>query len=1474
MPNLLRLLCFCLLSLLPAGIAFAQDPDTTLWVINGSVRTLARNGNTAYLGGDFTYLGRRTGGGAMLNTSDGQLTNHRSLNIRGQVMSAVSDGAGGWYIGGNFTQVQGVTRKGIAHILPDNTLDAAWNPDITFQNVTSIWELLYWNHTLYLCGGITAVNGVGRRTLAAIDGTTGRVTGWAPNPDGHVSALLAVGNVIYAGGAFTAIGGKPMRGLAALDATTGLAKDWTVPVSGGVGALAHLNGTLYFAGGFETVGGKPRRSLAAVDIASATVTDWQVSFGGVDIYSMVAHNNAIYVRGWFDGIGGKVRKNIAAIDAVTGVVTDWNPQGMPFVNPGKFAIVNNTVYLGGGYFDRGSSGFVGAINATTGERVSWDTGADGIVDCVAASENAIFAGGWFNSAGGRFRKGLGAIDLSLGQVTTWNPAPSNAWINKVVVADGLVYVGGSFRSIGGQERGGLAAVDTATGRATGWNPDLYRVFPDGLKSGAEVKTIVLHNGLVYAGGAFSHAGSDERTNIVALDGRTGKATGWKPDANRTVHSLLIARNLVYAGGEFTSIGGKPKHSLATLNLSTGLATPWTPIVESRSYEDTEALGTSRVYSQYLLGNRLVVSGYLNHVNGQKRNAKAAFDSFTGQLLPWNPDAPGEVLSAVVNDVMYAWSGVPAATPFDAATGKTTAWNVFPVSAFRLGIHKVLEDQGCFYLEGLGNSIAGPRAGDYVKYFAINPYDRPGANVPVNLIRGRITQAGSEHCLADPSARGLPDMVVVAEPGPYYGLSDSAGHYTIAVDTGAYTIRQLLPKDESRLVTQTCPAAPGAHAVVFKTYNNTVAGKDFGNRVTLRPYLTAGVTSARRRRCFPGNTTLTYCNAGSIAAGDVKMHLELPPHVVLVRADATFTVAPDGHYVFAVGSLAPGACGTIGVVDSVVCNNPDIRGLTQCTKVWITPANPATPAPGWDQSDMAVKAKCMDNGRVRASIHNAGTGTMTDSSAYRIYLDAKLALSRKFMLAAGDSLVLQVPANGQTVRVEADQRPGHPTKKSTNASIEACGTNAGGTASLGFVAQLPGDDAEPEVDVECLPITDSFDPNDKLVLPTGVSPDHHTAFGQELEYTVRFQNTGNDYAYQVVVTDTLSEKLDLTTLRVTGASHRYRFSVSGKGRPVLTWTFDNINLPDSARDQAGSNGFVKFTIKPVAGLAEYSRIENFADIFFDYNPPVRTNTVHNTLYEAPRETTGGDAPVATVCLPNLPVTAGENRAFCAQDTVRLAAGRPRYGNGRWKLVSGAGRIGDVNDPHAWVTHLGYGVNTFGWSIPDGNCAMDSLHYRVTVTRHPAPEKPTIAHTGVNELLCSTEGDAYQWYCQGTPLPDRTRTIRATRGGSYSVSVTRAHCTSDPSDPLDFRLTSPVLGLLARLYPNPTNGTFTLTLPAGTTRATISVFDALGKKVLEGGTTGTGDEPVVQELRLAGCGAGVYLVKIQTAEAVVVKRVLLR
>ncbi len=116
--------------------------------------------------------------------------------------------------------------------------------------------------------------------------------------------------------------------------------------------------------------------------------------------------------------------------------------------------------------------------------------------------------------------------------------------------------------------------------------------------------------------------------------------------------------------------------------------------------------------------------------------------------------------------------------------------------------------------------------------------------------------------------------------------------------------------------------------------------------------------------------------------------------------------------------------------------------------------------------------------------------------------------------------------------------------------------------------------------------------------------------QRLEYTIRFQNTGNFPASFVRIQDTLSKHLDLTSLEILSASHPYIWKLLPQN--VLDVFFDNINLPDSTNDERGSHGFVKFAInaKPTLQLAD--QIENKAFIYFDFNTPVITNTVGSTV----------------------------------------------------------------------------------------------------------------------------------------------------------------------------------------------------------------------------------------------------------------------
>ena len=140
------------------------------------------------------------------------------------------------------------------------------------------------------------------------------------------------------------------------------------------------------------------------------------------------------------------------------------------------------------------------------------------------------------------------------------------------------------------------------------------------------------------------------------------------------------------------------------------------------------------------------------------------------------------------------------------------------------------------------------------------------------------------------------------------------------------------------------------------------------------------------------------------------------------------------------------------------------------------------------------------------------------------------------------------------------------------------------------------------------VVSSYDPNNKQVIPEGVGPTHNI-LNQELTYNIRFQNTGNDTAFTIIVFDTLSNDLDLSTFRLIGSGSPCEISLIDR---AFTFRFNNILLPDSNINEPGSHSFVSFKIKPKSTVVPGTLIQNNAAIVFDYNAPVITNTAFSTI----------------------------------------------------------------------------------------------------------------------------------------------------------------------------------------------------------------------------------------------------------------------
>ena len=138
---------------------------------------------------------------------------------------------------------------------------------------------------------------------------------------------------------------------------------------------------------------------------------------------------------------------------------------------------------------------------------------------------------------------------------------------------------------------------------------------------------------------------------------------------------------------------------------------------------------------------------------------------------------------------------------------------------------------------------------------------------------------------------------------------------------------------------------------------------------------------------------------------------------------------------------------------------------------------------------------------------------------------------------------------------------------------------------------------------------AFDPNEMSVAPSGCIPSDSTT---QLQYTINFENTGNDTAHNISVMDTLSANVDPKSLRIVAASATMNIALLNDGTyNIVKFDFPQINLLDSSHF-GQCDGMVIFNINTLAGLANGSTIFNHAGIFFDDNPVVMTDTVENIV----------------------------------------------------------------------------------------------------------------------------------------------------------------------------------------------------------------------------------------------------------------------
>lgn len=486
------------------------------------------------------------------------------------------------------------------------------------------------------------------------------------------------------------------------------------------------------------------------------------------------------------------------------------------------------------------------------------------------------------------------------------------------------------------------------------------------------------------------------------------------------------------------------------------------------------------------------------------------------------------------------------------------------------------------------------------YFVETGIDDCGA------IKGKIFADFNQDCQLNGTDVGLQRIAVKLEKSTgeiFYVYTKADGTYELPVPTGSYTVSAVT------IGTPWNPCQP--------SYSATVT---FGGSVTVNiplqaahncPGMTVDIGSTWLRRCSNTNWYyVNYCNTGTTVAAGAYVAVHFDAFLTVESATVPYTDQGNNTYHFALGDVPINFCGSFNIKVGVSCDA--VLGQTHCVEATAFPHDPCPPAnANWSGASVALSAECTGS-ELRFRAKNKGTAPMTQALEYVIIEDAvMLRMAPGVPLNVGeDRVVFSTPANGATWRIEAKQEPLHPGKSAPALSVEGCAT--GQSFSLGFVNQYETDDADPWVDIFCQENRASYDPNDKRGLPDGYGPLRQIKRNTDIEYTIRFQNTGTDTAFAVVIRDTLAASLDAGTVVPGASSHPYKFSYYGENH--LKFTFDPIVLPDSNVNRLGSQGFVSFRVSQRPNLPLGTVIKNRAGIYFDMNAPIITNTTTHRIGE--------------------------------------------------------------------------------------------------------------------------------------------------------------------------------------------------------------------------------------------------------------------
>jgi hypothetical protein len=422
---------------------------------DGEVSALAVGSGFVYVGGSFANLAgvARTGfgrvglDGSPSSWGPSSLTPAAGAALKVGAVAVSADGTKA-FAGGNFIRSGSQPRQRAAAYSTATGALTPWQPYVD----ADVQALASASNRVFVGGDFKMLNGRPAANIAAFDAVTGQLDkGFTASADGIVRALAgtADGSRVFVGGDFGYVNGVRRRSLAAVDGTTGaVATAWQADTNGPVRALAVSGDKLFVGGPYTAIGGVTRSRMASVSATSGQVDPAFVPDinEGVRAIVVAPDGASVFIGGRFNRVDGLLRPGMAQLSSATGRSTAFAP------TTGGVVIAVELSPDGTRFYAADETNITYAYDFATKNAPTWSLKTGGDVQTIVASATEVYVGGHFTQipAYKLSRPHMASVNASNGVPTAWNPRPDGrywgVWAAEFV--PGGLAIAGEFTAVG------------------------------------------------------------------------------------------------------------------------------------------------------------------------------------------------------------------------------------------------------------------------------------------------------------------------------------------------------------------------------------------------------------------------------------------------------------------------------------------------------------------------------------------------------------------------------------------------------------------------------------------------------------------------------------------------------------------------------------------------------------------------------------------------------------------------------------------------------------------------------------------------------------------------------------------------------------------------------------------------------------------------------------------------------------------